>query len=144
MASQLTRAQVNKILEHFEDIDFPPFVAVAAKLSGISPDLAEAAYENGRLGRGTPLENEFHTKVNLAQGKFAFQALRWINDPYLSKGKEPRARQLMSLLGKLEPQTFGGKGRPVQKPDLASAKRAQELTKQDIELAIDGLEEPEE
>lgn len=144
MASQLTKAQVNKILEKFEDPDYPPFVGVTAKLVGVSPDLAEAAYENGRLARGTPLENEFHTKVNMAQGTWAFKALQYINDPYLSKGKEPRARQLMALLSKLEPQTFGGKPKPVPKVGPASARRAAELTKEDIDLALGGLEEPEQ
>lgn len=144
MASQLTKAQINKILEHFEDKDFPPFVTVAAGLSGISPDLAEACFENGRKGQGTPLENEFHTKVNAAKARFCYDSLRWINDPYLSKGKEPRARQLMALLGKLEPVIFGGKNRPVSKPDLEGAKRAAELTPADLEQAMSGLEEPEE
>lgn len=143
MAGQLTRAQVNKILEHFEDIDFVPFVGIAAALSNISPDLAEAAYQNGRNGRGTAIENDFHQKVNYAQASFAKRALAYINDPYLSKEREPKARQLMNLLVKLLPATFGGRQVKVPTKDPKLGKRSEVLTKTDVEQAIKGLEDPE-
>lgn len=141
----LSKEQALRVLTKLQEPGFVPFLKIACCLVDVSPVEAEAAYERGLSGAGSELEKTFATAIERIKAKFIVSALATINDPNLRKADEPRARQLMNILGKLDRTTFSSampKPRPLvaipeaqREPNVGSEADALSLSK-----ALEALE----
>lgn len=135
----LTREQALKVLAQLEAPHFVPFLSLAAALQGVPKADAERAYEAGLSGHGTDLEVTFAATVEKAKARFILKALEEINAPGISRSDEPRARQLLQILARLDRDTFGNAAPKTKAVAPAHVKPRSDKR----QLDISALEKPE-